>query len=191
MSVLVLMEPFEAPGDMPTRDLAAAKSRAAASLLRQAMQQLQLTPWVPEKDSRGMPLPRDGWYVSKSHCEDCVAVAVARSPLGVDVEPIRLARVATWDRVVNAAEQGFLGQVDALSFTRLWTAKEAALKISGQGIAELSQCRVVAPIEPDCLQLRHGDLQRTALQHITKNHVISICCPGADGISWKWSSPTG
>ncbi|MDF1836493.1 MAG: 4'-phosphopantetheinyl transferase superfamily protein [Planctomycetota bacterium] len=191
MDVLVLMERFEAPEPISTRELATAKSQAASRLLTRAMEQLGLQPWIPEKDSRGKPQPRDGWHVSKSHCEDCVAVALARVPLGVDVEPIRLARVAGWDRVIDDTERGFLGSVDALTFTRLWTAKEAALKISGQGIAELSQCRVMAPIESDCLRLRHGELERQAVQHITKDHVISVCSPGSDRISWLWLPESG
>ncbi|MFT5199248.1 MAG: phosphopantetheinyl transferase [Planctomycetota bacterium] len=184
MDVLVFMERFEAPQDLATRELAAAKSRAAGALLKRAMLHLDLQPWVPEKDSRGKPMARDGWHVSKSHCEDHLAVAIGRAPLGVDVEPIRLARVAGWDRVINDAERDFIGEVDALSFTRLWTAKEAALKVSGQGIAELSLCRVMAPIEPDCLQLRHGDQPRRIHQHITTEHVISVCSPGFDRITW-------
>lgn len=191
MSVLVLMARFEAPEGMQTRDLAAAKSSAAQELLEQAMVRLDLTPWVPDKDSRGKPLPRDGWYVSKTHCRDCLAVAIARDPLGVDVEPIRLARVAGWHRVINESENALLGEVNALTFTRLWTAKEAALKISGQGIADLSKCRLTGSVEPDCLHLTHGQLSRRAQQHITEHHVISVCSSGSQEVSWQWSRDRG
>ncbi len=191
MDVLVMMDRFQAPEGLATRELAAAKSRAASELLSKAMRHLDLEPWTPAKDSRGKPEPRDGWHVSKSHCEDCLAVALGPTALGVDVEPIRLARVAGWDRVIDGNEREHLGQVDALSFTRLWTAKEAALKVSGQGIAELSMCRVMAPIEPNCLRLRHGDLDRLAHQHITKDHVISVCSPGSERISWVWLPAPG
>ncbi len=188
MSVLVLIAPFEAPDGLETRGVAAAKSRAAQALLEQAMLRLDITPWVPEKDSRGMPLPRDGWYVSKSHCSDMLAVAIARCPLGVDVEPIRLARVSGWHRVINETENALLGEVNALSFTRLWTAKEAVLKISGQGIGDLSKCRLTEPVESDCLHLTHGALSRRALQRITDEHVISVCSSESSEVTWLWES---
>ncbi|MCP5021250.1 MAG: 4'-phosphopantetheinyl transferase superfamily protein [bacterium] len=186
MSVLVLMARFEAAQGLPTCDLGAAKSSAAQDLLEQAMAQLDLAPWVPEKDPRGKPLARDGWHISKSHCRDCLAVAIARDPLGVDVEPIRLARVAGWHRVISKSESALLGEVDALAFTRLWTAKESALKIAGQGITELSKCRLTGPVEPDRLRLTHGQHSRLAQQHITEHHVISVCSVGSQEVKWQW-----
>ncbi len=187
MSVLVLMARFEAPEGLQTRDLGAAKSRAAQGLLEQAMLRLKLEPWVPEKDPRGMPQPRDGWHVSKSHCRDLLAVAIARCPLGVDAETIRLTRLSNWHRVIDESERTILGEVDALSFTRLWTAKEAALKIGGQGITELSLCRVTAIPDAETIELLHKDQARQAKQHITENHVISVCCADNSAAEWVWS----
>jgi len=188
MNVLVLIARFEAPEGVETRGIAAAKSRATQALLEQAMQRLDLAPWVPDKDPRGMPLARNGWYISKSHCRDLLAVAIARRPLGVDVEPIRLARVASWQRVIDANEKKVLGQVDALAFTRLWTAKEAALKISGQGIGDLSRCRVTSIPNAYSLGLEHRNQTRLAEQYIADSHVISVCSVEPSTVDWQWMS---
>ncbi|HRV80117.1 MAG: 4'-phosphopantetheinyl transferase superfamily protein [Planctomycetes bacterium] len=175
---------FPAPLDAAPRALAGLRSRAASELLERGMRSAGLEPWTPRKGPFGNPLPEAGWYVSKSHCSDHVAAALARVPVGIDVEPIRLARVATWERVMDAAEARLLGPVDALAFTRLWTAKEAVLKAHEVGIAGLSKCRLVQVLSPSCLELRYQDRRHRVHQQFVAQHVVSLCAVGQETVSW-------
>ncbi|MCA9003424.1 MAG: 4'-phosphopantetheinyl transferase superfamily protein [Planctomycetes bacterium] len=185
MEAWIHLRPFVAPEGITTRELAAAKSRGADGLLREAMAARGLEPWVPSKDARGKPLPQDGWHVSKSHCADGLAVGLARAPLGVDLETIRWARVATWDRVIDERERDFLGDLEALQFTRLWTAKEAALKVTGAGIADLSKCRLAAPFAGDRVRLDYSGEAFTVHQLITDSHVVSVTGPGLEQVHFE------
>ncbi|MFF4187557.1 4'-phosphopantetheinyl transferase family protein [Streptomyces sp. NPDC001691] len=89
--------------------------------------------------------PRSPWWISISHTEGCGMLAVARVPVGVDVEVVRefpieeLAPTALTESergVVLGAE----GDARTRAFLRCWTRKEAVLKAVGVGITtDLSQ----------------------------------------------------
>ena len=73
-----------------------------------------------------------------SHCKEAAICAVSDRPVGVDVESVRsfnesLVRYTMNDdeiREIDSAEDR------ALAFIRLWTKKEAALKLMGTGISK-------------------------------------------------------
>ncbi|WP_454625857.1 4'-phosphopantetheinyl transferase family protein [Bradyrhizobium cenepequi] len=77
---------------------------------------------------------------SLSHARGAVAVAAARMPIGVDVEPLReVDHLDTMSELVLAAEeQAVLRKTSAVSrsrlFLRYWTLKEALLKAAGLGL---------------------------------------------------------
>ena len=75
-------------------------------------------------------------HFSLSHCREAVACAVGSKPVGVDVESVReykegLVRYTMNEREVEQIQSAERPDV---AFTRLWTMKEAALKLSGEGI---------------------------------------------------------
>ncbi|MCA1453637.1 4'-phosphopantetheinyl transferase superfamily protein [Bradyrhizobium sp. BRP22] len=76
-----------------------------------------------------------------SHARGAVAVAAARMPIGVDVEPLReLDHLDSMSELVLAAEeQAVLRKTSKVSrsrlFLRYWTLKEALLKAAGLGFA--------------------------------------------------------
>ncbi len=191
MEVWVQTAPLRVASSLPTRLAAQERSQAGQRLLEETMRERGLAPWVPKRDPRGAPLPHDGWYVSKSHCPEAIAVALANTSIGVDIEPIRWSRVAQWERVVNHEERGLWQPLDALAFTRLWTAKEAVLKADGIGMGGLSGCRVLSVEGPDCLVLRQGGLPRVVHQRTWANHVVSVYAEGAESVSWALPSPEG
>ena len=73
-----------------------------------------------------------------SHCKEAAVCAISDRPVGVDVESVRsfndsLVRYTMNDeeiRQIEAAEDW------AVAFIRLWTKKEAALKLIGTGISK-------------------------------------------------------
>ena len=73
-----------------------------------------------------------------SHCREAVICAVSDQPVGVDVESIReyrdsLVRYTMNDQEVQQIERAERPDVE---FIRLWTMKEAVLKLSGRGIVD-------------------------------------------------------
>lgn len=80
---------------------------------------------------------------SISHTKAAIAVAMDSQPIGIDVETIVSAgRIADGElirRTMNESEQTRIAASDdpAREFTRLWTQKEAVLKMIGTGIGEI------------------------------------------------------
>lgn len=75
-------------------------------------------------------------HFNLSHCRQAVACMVATRPVGVDVESIGRYSESLAAYTMNVDEQQRIvasGRPD-IEFTRLWTMKEAVLKLSGEGI---------------------------------------------------------
>ena len=87
----------------------------------------------------GKPLcPQTGLHFSLSHSGNFVFCAVARTEVGADLEALRPIRPALAERVCSAAELEYIcpqGVFDGERFLSVWTAKEAYLKYTGEGIA--------------------------------------------------------
>ncbi|MBO5816397.1 MAG: 4'-phosphopantetheinyl transferase superfamily protein [Paludibacteraceae bacterium] len=84
----------------------------------------------------GAPYIEGGPYFSISHCKTGIAVAVSEQPIGVDIEVIRPFRDELMRKTMNPIEQQTIlnsNQAD-WAFIRLWTQKEALLKLQGTGI---------------------------------------------------------
>lgn len=77
-------------------------------------------------------------FFNLSHCKEAVVCTVADHPVGIDVECIRtykdsLVRYTMNDEEIREIESA--GHPDE-AFTRLWTMKEATLKLIGTGISK-------------------------------------------------------
>jgi len=77
-------------------------------------------------------------HFNMSHCRVAVACVVDRRPVGIDVETIRkynpqLAAYTMNDEELRRIEASAEPEVE---FTRLWTMKEALLKMSGTGLRQ-------------------------------------------------------
>ena len=84
----------------------------------------------------GAPSIKNGPYFSISHCKSGIAVAVSNQPIGIDIEAVRPLKVDLVKKTMNPLEQEAIlsaSQPD-WAFTRLWTRKEAFLKMKGTGI---------------------------------------------------------
>ena len=84
----------------------------------------------------GAPFIKDGPYFSISHCKSGIAVAVSKQPIGIDIETVRPLKVDLVKKTMNPLEEEviFFDTQPDWAFTRLWTRKEAFLKMKGTGI---------------------------------------------------------
>ena len=73
-----------------------------------------------------------------SHCREAVICAVDNRPIGVDVESVRSYKDSLVRYTMDADEVQQIESAGdpAMAFIRLWTKKEAALKLSGTGISK-------------------------------------------------------
>ena len=79
----------------------------------------------------GKPCVKDG-YISLSHKGDVCVCAVSDKPVGIDVEIITDAMPAAY-AFLSEAEKAFAGDSPE-RFYSVWTRKEAAVKLTGEGI---------------------------------------------------------
>lgn len=87
-------------------------------------------------NEHGKPYLENGPYFSISHCKHAIAVAVSEIPIGIDIERIRTAKPDLVAYTMNEEEQNEIWAAESpdIAFTRLWTQKEAVLKMQGTGI---------------------------------------------------------
>jgi 4'-phosphopantetheinyl transferase len=106
-------------------------------------------------------------HFNLSHCKEAAICVVGDKALGVDVESVSeydesVARYAMNDEelhiILNAPES-------AMAFTRLWTMKEAAVKMTGTGLGNRSEIKNLLD-KPFCIKTVES-----------KNHkyIYSIC----------------
>lgn len=93
---------------------------------------------VTEQGRPRLGPPLEALSVSMAGREDWLALALAGSPLGVDLEPVGGAQEPAWN-VLSPGEQARLRALPAAdrwpAFLALWTAKEAYLKAIGLGLS--------------------------------------------------------
>ncbi|MCD8330188.1 MAG: 4'-phosphopantetheinyl transferase superfamily protein [Lachnospiraceae bacterium] len=117
------------------------QSAAAELLLRCALREQEIPapiPWLWEREEGGKPFLRglSGVFFNLTHSGQYAACALADGPVGVDVQKVsereRGAVVRRFCRE-EAAEIERAGN-PAEAFCRIWTAKEAYLKMRGTGL---------------------------------------------------------
>jgi len=98
--------------------------------------------FVEEEGRKPRLVDGDGWDFNVSHAGDYVAVAVARGAVGIDVEKLRPVRemtalvrryfhadeVKAWEQLAEDTREE--------EFFVLWSAREAAMKCCGLGLAK-------------------------------------------------------
>lgn len=83
--------------------------------------------------------------VSITHSGDYVACGVSDTPIGVDLEVMRQVSPLLLTKALNEEERAFVSnsEDENLSFLKLWTAKEAYLKLTGEGLGGLKKACVL------------------------------------------------
>ena len=144
MSVVhVVILPISDVESLPPPQRAKRQSELARVALRRCAELAgaPLEGWTKNADD--VPQPQYGWHWSIAHKPTMAVAAIARVPVGVDVERIVPRRnKGLFDHVADEDEWRIMGVRSWHSFYRLWTAKEAVLKANGVGIGSLGRCRV-------------------------------------------------
>ena len=76
-------------------------------------------------------------HFNLSHCREAAVCILSPEPVGIDIESIRPYREQLVRYTMNDDELQRIKQADnpEAAFTRLWTMKESALKLTGEGIS--------------------------------------------------------
>jgi 4'-phosphopantetheinyl transferase len=111
------------------------------------------------RKENGAPVPCNGIFWSLSHTPDYVAAVNAPYPVGIDIEKIAPVSDSLMQQIAGEGEWALAPEMTTALFYRYWTAKEAALKAVGIGLAGLSKCRVKELIDGNQLILQYGSEQ--------------------------------
>ena len=83
----------------------------------------------------GKPYIKDNpFYFSLSHSGNFAAAAVSDFPVGIDIETIGEIKDSVIKRVCSDEETAYINKTSRDSFYKIWTYKEAYLKMTGDGI---------------------------------------------------------
>lgn len=107
-----------------------------------------------------------GIFFNLSHCREAVACVVSLHPVGIDIESIRKFNPSLLRYTMNAVEVQEVLEADRpeVAFIRLWTMKEARLKLSGEGISrDMKQVLV------------RDDKRYTTVECLERGYIYTVC----------------
>lgn len=185
---VILPVPTEAR-DLPPRQRVRFLSELAREALRRSAERLQVELGPLEKDTRGAPLPFQGHFWSLTHKPEYVGAVFAPSPVGMDLEKIRPCSAALFRKIAAEKEWALDDGSDREQlFFRYWTAKEAVLKTGGEGMKDLSRCRVRQVIDATHILVEYHGRTWTVEQVFFAGHVASVASQRA---RLEWIFPNG
>jgi len=142
-----------------------------------------------EKDDRGAPIPCHGHFWSLSHKPDYVGGVVAPAAIGLDIERLRPCSAGLRRKTADAAEWALMGHDDLqTTFFRYWTAKEAVLKTRGEGLRDLSRCRIDHILGPTRLRVGYAGKTWTVEHFFFEGHVAAVAA-GGFRVEWTLAHP--
>ena len=139
-----------------------------------------------KKAENGAPLPFEGNYWSISHKPSCVAAVISKKCIGIDIEQIKERPASIMDYVISQEEWDLIGEKIWKNFYRIWTAKEASLKLTGVGISDLSKCRAKYIPDDYHIELLYKSNIIEVEQFYYNNHIISVI---KNGLELEWVTP--
>jgi 4'-phosphopantetheinyl transferase len=170
--------------DLPPKRRVQFLSRHAREALRLSAEKIKAKLGPLEKDPRGAPLPFNGHFWSLTHKPDYVAGVVAPAMVGIDLEKIRPCSAALFRKTASEDEWALAAGADRdLTFFRYWTAKEAVLKTGGEGIRDLSRCRIIRVADDSRLFVDYAGMSWPVDQFYFDDHVASLA---NNGYRVKW-----
>lgn len=107
-------------------------------MLNELLTPLGINDLEMRKNQHGKPylLHHPEMHFNLSHCKNGIAVVIGIAPVGIDIESFHRENEALVRRTMNEAEIGIIQSSPnpTAAFTKLWTQKEAVLKLRGTGI---------------------------------------------------------
>lgn len=103
-------------------------------------------------------------HFNLSHCREAAICVISDRPVGVDVESIGRYKESLARYTMNDAELASITRhpTPAIQFTRLWTMKEAVVKLSGEGISN----------DMKTVLTGHETIETT--ENLEKNYIYSV-----------------
>jgi 4'-phosphopantetheinyl transferase len=174
---------------LPPRQRVQSLSACARQALARSAERLGVRLGPLEKDDRGAPIPCDGNFWSLSHKPDYVGGVVAPAAIGLDIERLRPCSAGLRRKTADAAEWALMGHGDVqTTFFRYWTAKEAVLKARGEGLRDLSRCRIAHIFDPTRLRVDYAGKTWTVEHFFFEGHVAAIAAGGLR-VEWTLARP--
>jgi len=134
----------------------------------------------------------DNFYFNLSHSGDLVVCAVADSPVGCDVEQIKVAPERVAEHFFCENEKKYLRQFEGKyydeAFFRIWTLKESYTKMTGEGMA-LSRGSYELMLNEQVRVLREGKMQNCNFaEYEVEGYWIAVCSEDAEVSEIIWET---
>ncbi len=156
--------------------------RCGKHVLARAAAEAGATDWIPARDEKGAPRPTDGWHWTNTNTRGLAAALVAPLPIGIDAEWMHRPRVEAARRRFDrddASELDRIGGRNRECVLRLWTAKEAVLKLTRIGIADLGRTPLTAVLDGERLRLTNRGDEYEVCVRPWGEHLVAVAYPAA------------
>lgn len=138
-----------------------------------------------EKDDNGAPKPSGNLFWSISHKPGRVAGVVSTHRIGIDIETIKPVSKRLFNRIVHPDEKGLFYQQDwDIVFFRVFTAKEAVLKHTGDGIKGLAKVRINRVADNSNLDVNYLNKNYKVENFMGDGYLASVT-KKAGGVHWN------
>jgi len=116
--------------------------------VRQLLKAYGIAPQLHQYESNGAPYLTDGRFLSISHTKNVAAVAIANTPIGIDVEQYQTKIDKIAPRFMHAKEVEAMPSLEQTNYlTQIWTAKEAIYKVLNTSGIHFARQIYIHPIE--------------------------------------------
>ena len=105
-------------------------------------------------------------YFNLSHCKQAIACVISERPVGVDVESIGRYSESLARHVLSPEEFALVSSAPdpQIPFTRLWTQKEAVVKLTGRGIDD----------DLPNLLFKYNNVLLHTEEHLDKGYILTV-----------------
>ena len=105
-------------------------------------------------------------HFNLSHCKQAIACVLSERPVGVDVESIGRYSESLARHVLSPEEFALVSSAPdpQIPFTRLWTQKEAVVKLTGRGIDD----------DLPNLLFKYNNVSLHTEEHLDKDYILSV-----------------